>query len=534
VYYLRKPCSPREAVEVRPWWERARTVRVCPDSYRPDVLHDPQGRYCGGSYLNASYSPVCGCGPALAFCWRDPEQLDEVGASLKREALDTAAAVVGADRPLAAIFADNETVRDRNAEFIYRRWAIANGADPGILDDLAAWPQAPIRARRAERFPGQHAGVLTTERFLYQSSGPRDRMKDYEAMLWCTDVNSVRVTAEAIFALGSHGDLREGERGMELAHRPVCTDCHARLDYAMQFFDVWPAAYRSTNLVATSAHPTEVGRMYVRDADDLRGEAPRTPLRWARLATAQPEFATCMGERVLDHVLGGAAAPEDASRLAAIFARSGGRLAPMVAYALERYGERRLQLLARPSPPGDTPVHPALGGSRLGALVADSCLGCHDAGLEKPDLSAAVLEPELTAKMLDRVAFGVMPPPPRRLDPQARVALVRELLRATRLDGDAAAASHYLAGTDPITAHRQDVLLGIIDARAGAPGGVRWDTPELGALDKDRGLTPNIAAIAGLEALASCRRAGHAGDALRRCIRASASGDVVSDRAMPP
>jgi len=49
-----------------------------------------------------------------------------------------------------------------------------------------------------------------------------------------------------------------------------------------------------------------------------------------------------------------------------------------------------------------------------------------------------------------------------------------------------------------------------------------------------RALTPNIAAIAGMEALASCRRAGHTGDALRQCMRASASGDVVSDRATPP
>src|SRR5262249_25568188 len=70
IYYLNKPCAETEAVQVKPWWDYAHPVNVCPDSYRPEVFHHLEGKVWANC---APYRerPECGCGPNLIRCVKD-------------------------------------------------------------------------------------------------------------------------------------------------------------------------------------------------------------------------------------------------------------------------------------------------------------------------------------------------------------------------------------------------------------------------------------------------------------------------------
>jgi hypothetical protein len=128
-------------------------------------------------------------------------------------------------------------------------------------------------------------------------------MRDLFSILWCSDRSSHGATAEAIYGLGVT-DLRNGDGWPKLAAMPSCTDCHARLDYGMQFFRGFASSYDSLfagrELVAPGTGP-----LYGNDVSDLRGHADLTPAGFARLAVAQPELATCAVQRVsrYDHRL---------------------------------------------------------------------------------------------------------------------------------------------------------------------------------------------------------------------------------------
>jgi hypothetical protein len=127
VYFLRSSCAREQAERVRPWWALSSTIRVCPDAHRPDRLMEPvSGNRCGGNELAPQLSGYCGCGPNLVFCARDSGHLTEIRDSLRGEVFSTVEHVVRSGLYVADLFRQNETVRDRNAEFRYRRWRIAN------------------------------------------------------------------------------------------------------------------------------------------------------------------------------------------------------------------------------------------------------------------------------------------------------------------------------------------------------------------------------------------------------------------------
>src|SRR5205814_291138 len=105
---------------------------------------------------------------------------------------------------------------------------------------------------------------------------------------WCSELLAKNATAEQVLSLGVT-NLRQGDGWKKLAHMPLCTDCHARLDYGWQFFTGTPDITFGQLSYVPSLHP-ESGPLYVRDADDSRGEGPLTPLGFAKLATQQPEF----------------------------------------------------------------------------------------------------------------------------------------------------------------------------------------------------------------------------------------------------
>src|SRR5262249_39419697 len=128
VYYLHHPCQAPVAERVHPWWDPERTVRICPDSYRPQVLGDRSlDRTCDGLASSPTASPTGGCGPQLVFCTRDPAHQAEMKSSAIDEVRKTVAYVVKTDLPIESLFRMNETFRDGRAEQTYRRWRLAEG-----------------------------------------------------------------------------------------------------------------------------------------------------------------------------------------------------------------------------------------------------------------------------------------------------------------------------------------------------------------------------------------------------------------------
>jgi hypothetical protein len=175
VYYLRKPCSAEEAVPVHPWWALDTEVLVCPDSYQPDHLRQPEtGWFCGGSNLDPLRSQFCGCGPNLMLCARDEAQLQAIKRGLMDELSATVARVVEHDQPLATLFTMNGTVRTGYSDLFYQRWEVAAGKRAGVGDlGPFALPPGSEPAPRAEATPGQHAGLLTAPQILLYGDTPR-------------------------------------------------------------------------------------------------------------------------------------------------------------------------------------------------------------------------------------------------------------------------------------------------------------------------------------------------------------------------
>jgi hypothetical protein len=524
VYYLRKPCSPGEAVAVHPWWALDTEVRVCPDAYQPEHLRQAEtGWFCGGTNLDPARSPFCGCGPNLMTCTRDDAQLQAVKRGLMEELTGTVAHVVAHDLPLASLFTMNETVRSGYSELLYQRWQVAAGLRAGVAD-VRAFHEEGRLAPRAEATPGQHAGLLTSPQILLYGDTPRARMRNAFSDLWCVAPSSVNVSAELVLGLGVT-DLRDGDGWKKLAAMPVCTDCHARLDHGMQFFNGYPSSfvgvvYAPQKPVADGAR----GLLYGFGNGDLRGEGPLSPKGFAELAVKQPEFGRCMVRDVADHVWSGDATPYDRRALLQVFEREG-TLRGLMREALLRFA-RRPGAAGVPEPSATPPLR---------AQLDSHCQSCHDDGAHAFPRDATPPR-DLLAKMLRQVAFGDMPRPPAELDPAARRALVRKLI-ATIWEDDASrreATRYFDGGLRGLRAHRGSAILGMIEARAGGHDG---DASSWTFSDADRHdaveARPSFVTTFALAALRTCQSAGHRGPALDACLLRALDVDAAL-KAPPP
>jgi len=481
IHYLVDRCNPDDAVSVRPWWN-AGTIAICPRAYAPTHRIDPHTGYRCGSRNQVDQlrnlvarqtaertavsedATYCGCGPALVFCVPDDDTRTAMARALEAEVTGTVAQLVREDRPLEEAFTRNETYRDSAADFFYQRSRLLAGEIdtlPSVEHDTPAWRPRP------ESWPGQHAGILTTYHMLYLSDGIRDRMRDLFSILWCSDRGSHGATAEAIYGLGVT-DLRNGGGWQQLAAMPSCTDCHARLDYGMQFFRGFASSYDSLfagrELVAPGTGP-----LYGNDVSDLRGHADLTPAGFARLAVAQPELATCAVQRVSRHVLGDAATTDDVAALAAVFAQTH-RVRAVMREALRRFAMRWTAVRSQgggsvPEPAAAAPGSAIAVSRELRRVIDRSCLDCHDRG-DRVDLRSAQLPRGLVVEMLGRVAWGDMPRPPHVLSHDDRDWVVRALIHQLWPAGpDRTSAESYFLGRG-LPIHAWGTLRAIL---AGAP-----------------------------------------------------------------
>ena len=467
IYYREEPCAPAVAEAVKPWWDLDSEVKVCPDSHRPATLVDAES---GLRCLRATRQQgSCGCGPNLAFCARDETQVRQILTSLHRESTATIARVVGDDAPLSGIFTDNATVRDRYAEHAYVRAQISAG-ELSQVPSYRGWPEEGRLASRPESRTGQHAGLLTAPQLVYMTDSTRDRMRILYRIAWCSNPTALGGDTGAILEL-AEADLRSrahtSSAWEQLASQPGCTDCHARLDYGMQFFHEYPGIADAYGPIA-SLRREGSGPLFGRDISDRRGEAELSPAGFAELLVAQPEYTQCITRSVAEYVLGRAVRPTHIDALAQSFSRSG-RLKPTMRVALRHWVDMRVERLFSDvrvrelgSIRGPHPEQPADFG-RAGSEVAGTdsvmvtdqlreslrqhCIGCHSqSSSERVNLDQAELRRETLWDAVTRVAFYAMPPGSRGMDPADRRVLVDRLVDAGSPPHERALARQYYGG----------------------------------------------------------------------------------------
>ena len=557
IWFRYNECKLADTEQVHPWWALGTSIRVCRDSYRPDRVRDPvSGGYCGGLMTETEHSTYCGCGSNLVYCFRDQEQRRAANRSVVGEVERTTADVVARDLPLRELFLKNETIRDAYAEMRYRRSRIANGEPADrVLADLDSWDavNGDRLTPRAEVYPGQQAGVLTTTHFLFHFMGPRLRIQGFNEALWCTEVKSQGVTAHMILALGTP-DLRVGDGWKQLAEGPVCSTCHARLDWGLRFFSGYPWVALGTDFL-NSEHASGVGKVFINGPDDLRATANLSAKDFAEIAVAQPEFGACMVHRVVEHVFGNAARPEDEAAVDAAF-KLDGTYRGMMRAALMHWARRAVSPAARsvvgetrPMTPLSSPAVTTTASSAvddpmmsvpasLRSALDTNCVNCHDDG--STDFRASSLPQSLLARMMLKVAVGEMPRK-RKLSPAQRRGLLMEFvssLYAGQSERDIALA-YFSGDSSAPSVLSRDVVSRLVQGRSGSERTIEVDSiqPILPLAHEDGTdpiwkFTPGFALGVGASAVSACKIAGKSGAALEQCVRDSAP--LASLLSVPP
>lgn len=541
-YYLRRPCAVTDAKEVNPWWDLKTTVLVCDEAYQPSVYRPEPSPVelpitCNVSELFPAQLPTCGCGPNLMRCERDKEHYASIKESLIQEISRTTEYIVANDLPMSELFTSTSTMRDRQAEAV-NRWLHAESVGGKADFALSDWPEA---GKWAPRTPAeQQAGVLTTPQMLNFNLDTRQRMRVTFEMAWCSEPSSVGATAQAMLALGGNQLQIRHDGWRELAARPLCTDCHARLDYGDQFFSAYPATSIAMHYMPQLSH-SEKGSFYGDDIQDERGSAPRTPASFAKLLTSQPEFGRCMARRLGMRVFGNELLAADEDALAASF-RTNGTARSLMREAMVLYAKKRLEAAksarapASPAPDGPpstaanagaaagrTPQAPGAAvevSPNLRSMFDAHCVMCHDSGnAEGIPVLEGGLTRSLALRVLDQIGSRRMPKKGLHLDPATRDAMLRMLTSALWTDpSEQDAALHYFRDPHATRTLALNSAFGKIHTLAGA-------TPATGTRVLERVITgdhdeytPGFEAMVLVEGLRSCRAAALPADAIEACV----------------
>jgi len=531
VHHLRGACAAADAVPVKPWWDPSGgEILVCARDYKPEVKGDDQGRICGASVLDPRDSDVCGCGPMLIHCVQSRDALEKMKGQIIAEVNDTVGHVVNNDLPIETLFSMNETVGNFASEYLYRRARVVAGEPVESLFPIDESAFKPALRPRHEQVPGQHAGVLTTPFMMYASDALRGVMRNFYDYLWCSGVSRSNVETDAILALNKV-DLRVGDGWKDLAAMNVCTDCHARLDYGMQFFWGWPSSTMGIDFRPTQAR-TGTGPLYGDHIKDERGEAELNPRGFAKLALEQPEFGACMTRKVVDHVFNGTDSADDVAAVSKAFQEQH-RVKAMLKVALERYAARELAggvpTPTTPTPTTTRAVNPdgtiALSDTLQG-LLKTHCKECHGAKDPLPLVGPALDEPTL-ARVLDQVAFGAMPKTVERLPEPERRRFISETAALLFVDAaERAEAIRYhgdMLRAAPI--HRYFSAMRHVAGRVGASDVPRPGATETAVGQGLLGYSPGVGLAQAVSAIAACKK--HKGPERQACVDAATAVDVV-------
>jgi mono/diheme cytochrome c family protein len=524
VYYLHERCDRKDAVAVKPWWNLSSSLLVCSNSYRPGVFGDDKGASCTGHYLSPSVpSSPCGCGPNLIRCVPDAKLRSKLQGALRAEHVDTIAYVVSHDLPIQTIFSSVESFRTGLAELAYQRERIEAG-ELASLDGLPPWTTWPTKgtwAPRHETRKGQHAGISTNHFLPQKGDSVRLKMVDLYESMWCDVVRSSGVTADSMLKLAFHDgpiNVRGEVSSKELAAQPVCTTCHARLDYGAQFYKGMAWSWLGTHYDPRLQLDTD-GPMYVRDIGDPRGTAKQNPASFIALALAQPEFSSCIARELSTHVLGKAGNDSELVAVLEPLVRQQASYRALFRRALEFYTDKRFAAAAKTAG--------ATGG--IVAMLDQHCSDCHDADdTRAPGVvakhggnwckAAGARCADVALDIIVNVANETMPKD-ASMSIDDRRALIRELSTFAWRDAQQREVSvkffsDQVIGSRPI--HRSEAIAEAV--HAAAPTARRDDATPADTLPT---FGYSLAAAIGVNAARACSQEQDKAGCIRRAIEAS-------------
>ncbi len=524
ILFLFKPCDPKTAVTVRPWWSQS-TVRVCPDSYRPEQFLNPNFKdHCSSdknallgaaSYFEKTGELItpCGCGPNLMRCFESEAMREAASVSLVAEVRGTIAHVVKSNAPLSDVFTTPFSERNSLVDFAYLRWQVESGERkeiPVLREPFTEQRWEP----RIQSVEGEHAGILTAPNFIFLEAGRRGVLRMVYEEMWCSRPSSRGVSTEVLLQIPG-SDFRAGEGWRELAARPVCTECHARLDYGAQFFRGYPDSRKGTHFQPSLAS-AEVGPLYGDDLHDLRGNGPLTPAGFATLAVSQPEYSECMVDKISKYVFGEDSTSRERTQWVTQFKRHG-KLRELMHAALLEYATRKTQ----EQPAALAKVQTA------DRLVDEGCMRCHED--QQPNLMNR-RSTDRVLQMIDAVAYGAMPPDDR-LDKAFRRRLITGLASELTMSSDARSkvTDYYLNPHRSLRTPPPEALFAL--SRAQTHSLNRPETGPLTVLKIPADLqqaAPGIVAALGITAVEDCKAKNLSGEALKTCIAAGAIPFMLS------
>ncbi len=542
IYYLAAPCKPATALTVRAWWNLDEDVKICPDSYKPEKWQGDtkksEPKLACLSYEAADTTRNCGCGPNLIRCYPSKDRRNELRRAMLDEIRQTVAYVVSHDMPIDQMFLANETARNRDVESFQRRQIIESrqAANLETLRELDAWPAEGKWAPREELAPGEHAGLLTAPQIMNFLPDLRQRMNILYDVLWCSETSAAGATPELVSKIaGASANFQlNQDHWKELAGRPICTTCHARLDYGLQFFKGFGNIYVQ-GYFAPAMQRTSRGPLFGRDIDDPRGEADLNPHAFVTAAVAQPEHRRCLASDFAGYALGGKSTVAAVDKLAAQVT-PGTTARELMRAALLTLVEQWEVTATGSQPPGAT-SEVAAGDITIPAAVrgqlAEHCTDCHDnTDPTIPDLSKTTLPRATVVKMLDAVAFGSMPKD-GPLPPADRAALLEPLIVSAWSGPDAATARDYFVGRMvALSAYQPDVIFNLVHRHAGADGSKDWRMMERAIRPNMQQSTVGLFTVVGLEAIESCKEHNKTRADIDKCITASLRlEDIAIDNA---
>jgi hypothetical protein len=287
------PCAASERIKVRPWWDMATEVLVCRDAYLPDLDADRRlgnTRYCEYSQIPAvdPSDRQCRCGQHLLNCAKDRAQSDAMSHAYSSEVLRTMQWVIQSHRPFSEILLGTSTVRSDLGEFFYAR----NRFFQTGTFTIRSLDETPSLRPRDPYFD---AGILSTPQYIYGLDSHRSTVAKIGEEFLCQGMVSTSVAAKQMFHV-LDTQLRNVDH-MELTQMVGCRDCHARLENFMTALRPW-SNIRNGQRFDPSALVNHEVSFYLRDSTDLRAHGPSTLGWFGRTVGEQPEFSSCMAEKV--------------------------------------------------------------------------------------------------------------------------------------------------------------------------------------------------------------------------------------------
>jgi hypothetical protein len=533
IYYLDdKPCDRKHAVRVKPWWDPEHDIAVCDDSYKPTQwMAKPKASAHTEMACLSQAAPSlqadgvgvrCGCGPNLIRCFKSRDQRLAVIDSLRAELRQTVAHHIEKGHPVEKIFTANETWRDPQAEFVRLEQSFENkqvtDTEPAIRA-LASWPAGGTFAPREEVVPGAHAGILTSPLIVYSMSDLRQRMSVIYDVLWCIQPDSAGASPEQAIQISDPNLQLSSSGWKQLAAKPVCTNCHARLDYGMQFFTGWPNAYERS-FYSPLHQQKGTGALYGANIEDARGNAALTPQGFAQLAVAQPEFRRCMARDVGAYVFGDRLTSARMSALEKVADAPGGvQLRQLMRTSMEALAAEWSTTAAAKAPiVGVASADATLTVTKPQHEQLDKwCFACHEDSAPVADFSPATLPRTTMVEMLSNVASGRMPKDDP-LDDNDRRDFIETFIPTLWSGADAVAArAYFVERMAALPAYRPEIIIDTTEARVGGRG-TPWRLLEQTGRPDRAQLTPGLVTIYGVATLEACRAAHTAPADVERCL----------------